>query len=71
MFDSGKLVRNLIEKWIPGLGELIKKAAFLAIFLGFLGYFINSLREDGVPAFTISPIPKKAIEKIAPTPQNP
>lgn len=71
MLDSSKFVRNMIEKWIPGLGHLLQKAAFLAIFLGFLGYFINSLREEGIPEFTISPIPKKAIEKIAPTPQTP
>ncbi len=63
-----KLVVGLIEKWIPALGGFLQKVAFLAIFLGFLGYFINSLKDAGTSGFTISPIPQKSLNKIVPPP---
>ncbi len=63
-----KFVVNLIEKWIPALAGFLRKVAFLAIFLGFLGYFLDSLKDLDVPGFTISPISNKSLNKIAPTP---
>lgn len=65
-----KIVVGLIEKWIPALAHFIQKVAFLAIFLGFLGYFINSLQGSGIPEFTISPISNKSLQKIAPSPST-
>ena len=64
---SDKFIHNLIEKWIPALGHFLQKIAFIAIFVGFLGYFINSISDIDLSGIRLSPISDKSLEKISPS----
>lgn len=54
--------------FLKGIVTLLHKAALVAIFLGFLGYFLGSLKGVDLSGIRLSPISDKSLQKIAPTP---
>lgn len=58
------ILRWFFVSFLGGIIGLLQKAAFIAVFLGLLGYFLGSVKEFGLPTITISPISDKSFNRM-------